>query len=156
MRRLGAIAAALVGATALGTWQLAVRTRTESPTVTASTPPTTTATESVAVPAPGSVPGAATVVTPVREARRARPEAGATYAEEIGRLRGVIAERSDELDPATVAVLQHSMATIDSAISQARAALARDPGSRFLNEQLNLSLQRKLGLLRTAALLPST
>ena len=48
-----------------------------------------------------------------------------------------------------------SIATIDSAIAEARRALEVDPASRFLSTQLNKALEKKLGLLRTAALLPS-
>lgn len=155
-RALGAIAAALVGITALGTWQLAMRSRPEAPSFAATPAPAVSAPESVVAPLAPDTPD-----TPVAQAaavreRQPRPEAGVTYATEIDRLSDVITQRSNELDPATVAILQRSMATIDSAITQARDALARDPGSRFLTQQLNHSLQRKLGLLRTAALLPST
>jgi len=78
-----------------------------------------------------------------------------TYDREIARLRAIIAERSAELDPRTVAVLDNSLKVIDDAISQSRAALAADPGSRFLNKQLDNALDKKLELLRTTALLPA-
>jgi hypothetical protein len=97
----------------------------------------------------------APAVTAVADAER-RPSAAATYTSEIQRLRSVMEERAEELDPATVAILMSSIATIDSAIAEARRALDRDPASRFLNQQLNKSLEQKLGLLRKAALLPST
>jgi len=44
---------------------------------------------------------------------------------------------------------------IDDAIAQSKAALAQDPASRFLNNQLNSALDKKLELLRTAAMLPN-
>jgi hypothetical protein len=87
--------------------------------------------------------------------RETRNSPRVTYDAEIASLRGILNERSEQLDPRTVAVLQSSIATIDSAISQARAALERDPRSRFLSTQLDKALEKKLGLLRTAALLPA-
>ena len=77
------------------------------------------------------------------------------YDREIAKLRVIVRERRSQLDPATIAVLEQSIAVIDSAITQSRAALARDPASGFLAGQLNYSLEMKVELLRTAALLPS-
>ena len=77
------------------------------------------------------------------------------YDQEIGKLRAIVKERRAQLDPGTVAVLEQSIAVIDSAIAQSRAALAKDPASGFLATQLNHSLEKKVELLRTAALLPS-
>lgn len=157
--RLGAIAAALVGVTAIGTWQVAMRQRNANegqPAVTASAPP-------ASIPSPESVPGvpvttsAGTAVTRVATVSPARPEAKVTLAEEIAKLRGVLTDRADDLDPTTIAILEASIATIDTAIAEAQAALTADPASQFLNQQLNKSLERKLGLLRKASLLsPST
>lgn len=81
--------------------------------------------------------------------------ADVTLAREIVQLRAILAERQLVLDSATVAVLEHSLSTIDRAIAEARTALERDPASPFLNEQLNRALEKKLGLLRTVALLPA-
>jgi hypothetical protein len=77
------------------------------------------------------------------------------YDQEISKLRAIVKERRSQLDPSTVAVLEQSIAVIDSAIAQSRAALAKDPASGFLATQLNHSLEKKVELLRTAALLPS-
>jgi anti-sigma factor RsiW len=77
------------------------------------------------------------------------------YGDEIRRLRGIVDQRRTELDPKTIAVIEHSLAVIDEAIAQSRAALARDPRSRFLNEQLTSALNKKVELLRTAAMLPA-
>jgi hypothetical protein len=82
-------------------------------------------------------------------------EAEPVYDREITKLRTIVRQRRAQLDPATVAVLEQSIAVIDSAIAQSRAALARDPASGFLATQLNHSLEKKVELLRTAALLPS-
>jgi hypothetical protein len=87
--------------------------------------------------------------TPVRDV-----PAVVTYDREIAALRGVLDLRRDDLDPATVAILSNSLVTIDRAIAEARAAVARDSASAFLNDQLHKALEKKLGLLRTVALLP--
>lgn len=98
----------------------------------------------------------AAVQTPasVVHTRRERPSAGAVYDSEISRLRDVLKERRAELDPRTVVAIEQSIGVIDGAIAQARAALAADPASRFLNHQLNSALGKKMELLRTAAMLP--
>ncbi len=56
---------------------------------------------------------------------------------------------------ATVLVIEQSLKIIDAAVRQSRAALARDPNSGFLADQLNHALDKKVELLRTVALLPS-
>lgn len=77
------------------------------------------------------------------------------YGDEIQRLQNIITERRNELDPATVSVIESSLKVIDAAVKQSRAALARDPRSGFLVDQLNSALDKKVELLRTVALLPS-
>ncbi|MGH7664195.1 MAG: anti-sigma factor family protein [Gemmatimonadaceae bacterium] len=79
----------------------------------------------------------------------------AAYAPEIDRLRTLLLERRDQLDSATVAVLERNLQVIDAAIADSRAALARDTASAFLMQQLNSTLDMKLDLLRIAALLPA-
>ncbi|MDB4891390.1 MAG: hypothetical protein JWL61_3245 [Gemmatimonadetes bacterium] len=88
-------------------------------------------------------------------ARPAMDAADPVFASEISKLRRIVRDRRDQLDPKTVAVLEQSIAVIDSAIAQSRAALTKDPASGFLATQLNHSLEKKVELLRTAALLPS-
>ncbi len=77
------------------------------------------------------------------------------YGDEIQRLQNIITERRNELDPATVTVIESSLKVIDAAVKQSRDALARDPRSGFLVDQLNSALDKKVELLRTVALLPS-
>ena len=84
-----------------------------------------------------------------------KKDAEPVYDQEIVKLRQIVRQRRSELDPNTVAVLEQSIAVIDSAIAQSRAALAKDPASGFLATQLNHSLEKKVELLRTAALLPA-
>lgn len=78
------------------------------------------------------------------------------YDGEIRRLQSALVERRTQLDPATVSIVEESLKLIDTAVRQARAALSRDPASGFLSGRLNNALEKKIELLRTAALLPST
>jgi hypothetical protein len=100
--------------------------------------------------APGAV-RPARLVSAVPLMRETEP----VYDREILKLRTIMKTRRSQLDPKTVAVLEQSISVIDSAIAQSRAALARDPASGFLANQLNHSLEKKVELLRTAALLPA-
>jgi hypothetical protein len=95
-------------------------------------------------------------VRAVSGARAAGSGAAATYDREIARLHQILEQRRGDVDPKTVAILEQSMKIIDEAIAQSRAALARDPRSNFLGKQLNSALDRKVELLRTAVLLPSS
>lgn len=74
---------------------------------------------------------------------------------EIDRLREVFARSRSQLDPRTAAIIEANLKVIDEAIAQSKAALAQDPASRFLNDQLKLAVDKKLELLRTAVALPS-
>ena len=78
-----------------------------------------------------------------------------TYSREIDRLRTIFARNRSQLDPRTAAIIEANLKVIDEAIAQSKAALAQDPASRFLNNQLNSALGKKLELLHTAALLPN-
>ena len=103
---------------------------------------------------PSSRP-ASPAVARLASAERATDAADPVFASEITKLRRIVRDRRAQLDPRTVAVLEQSIAVMDSAIAQSRAALAHDPASGFLATQLNHSLEKKVELLRTAALLPT-
>jgi anti-sigma factor RsiW len=83
-----------------------------------------------------------------------RPQSDAVYGREIEMLQNIVKQRQTQLDSSTVAVIQKNLEIIDTAIAQSRAALARDPASRMLNQQLTHALDKKVELLRTAAMLP--
>jgi hypothetical protein len=100
---------------------------------------------------PSEAPSHARLASAVPIMKDAEP----IYDREIVKLRKIVRERREQLDPRTIAVLEQSIAVIDSAIAQSRAALAQDPASGFLATQLNHSLEKKVELLRTAALLPA-
>lgn len=93
--------------------------------------------------------------TPVQAASLAASSDERTYDLEITRLRRIVATRRSRLDPYTVSVIERSLSVIDQAIAESRAALAKDPASGFLSEQLNNALDKKVQLLRTAAMLPA-
>lgn len=95
---------------------------------------------------------------------RALPATGATgatarlagfsdpaYDAAVADLEQVLEEGRDRLDPATVQVLEESLRTIDTAIEDARRALAADPANAQLNTYLAGTRQRKLNLLREAS-----
>jgi len=128
----GLAAAGLVAVTATVTYELTSRSAVQTATPVATRP---------AVDSP---------LTPV--ANRAIEQ---TYDAEITRLRVIVKQRSAQLDPATVAVLDKNLKVIDDAIAQCKDALRADPNSRFLIESLNEALDSKVQLLRKAATLPT-
>jgi len=83
-------------------------------------------------------------------------QSDAVYGKEIEMLQNIVKQRKTQLDSSTVAVIQKNLDIIDAAIAQSRAALARDPASRMLNQQLTHALDKKVELLRTAAMLPAS
>jgi anti-sigma factor RsiW len=78
----------------------------------------------------------------------------ADYAAPIRELNETLAQHRAQLDPATIAKVETSLAVIDSAIVEARHALAADPASLTLLDILSANYQRKLELLRRANELP--
>jgi anti-sigma factor RsiW len=78
------------------------------------------------------------------------------YGREIAALQRIVSQRKTQLDSSTVAIIEKNLKIIDAAIEQSRAALAKDPASMLLSEQLTHALDKKVELLRTAALLPAS
>ena len=86
------------------------------------------------------------------------PAAGATsveFAEQeydtaVRDLEQVLEAGRDRLDSATVRTIEQSIVRIDAAISEARAAIQRDPSSSYLSRQIAANMRRKLNLLRVA------
>ena len=78
------------------------------------------------------------------------------YGKEIAALQRIVSQRKTQLDSSTVAIIEKNLQIIDNAIEQSRAALAKDPASLLLSEQLTHALDKKVELLRTAALLPAS
>ena len=78
------------------------------------------------------------------------------YGKEIAMLQKIVSQRKTQLDSSTVAIIEKNLEIIDAAIAQSKAALAKDPASLLLSEQLTHALDKKVELLRTAALLPAS
>ncbi len=158
------LAAALVLAAALG-YRIARRGAPPSPQLAPASAPAVVARQPgpAGFPPAGAREGAATQAPARQAALAANRAAEATpaavqksYDAEIAGLRAVLDTRRSWLDTTTVAVIEKNLAVIDSAIDQCRAALARDPASRYLMQSLNQSLDTKVQLLRIAAGLPAS
>ncbi|HWL40791.1 MAG TPA: hypothetical protein VNO75_11195 [Gemmatimonadaceae bacterium] len=173
---LGAAAAALVVLTAGTTYLLTTRAVTPSgvPTIASVVPVTVTPLPGDAgvdsgIAAPASDPelagpdGSAPVDSRRRGASPAsgrstsglvsRTPAQAVYEKEIDMLQAIMTWRRAELDPATAATIEKNLKIIDDAIAESMAALQRDPASSMLSDQLTHTLDKKVELLRTAAML---
>jgi anti-sigma factor RsiW len=94
---------------------------------------------------------------PPASPRAAASPGGAGYAAYAGYeraasdLAATLEARRSALAPETVAKVEASLRVIDSAIAEARAALARDPGNQALVELLGVSYRQKLDVLHRAA-----
>lgn len=73
------------------------------------------------------------------------------YDEAVAELEAILATGRQVLAPGTILVLEESLAEIDEAIEDARAALQADPASPALNRALTNSMRKKLDVLRHAA-----
>jgi anti-sigma factor RsiW len=97
--------------------------------------------------------------TPARYATQTsadRAHSDLVYGREIDMLQRIVSQRRTQLDSSTVAIIERNLKIIDAAIEQSRAALAGDPASRMLDQQLTHALDKKVELLRTAAMLPAS
>ncbi|MDB4889265.1 MAG: hypothetical protein JWL61_1120 [Gemmatimonadetes bacterium] len=72
------------------------------------------------------------------------------YTRSVETLQRVLDERRDSLAPSTIATVEHSLRIADSAIAEARDALARDPANRALAALFASNYERKIDLLRRA------
>jgi anti-sigma factor RsiW len=181
---MGIAAAALIASTAGITYMLTANSLRPAQSVVAVTPsnparPTTGADSGVAVEssAPSPVDGGRATTQPnVAGSRVAgsegpprqripaqlvtqsseRAHSDVVYGREIEMLQNIVSRRRTQLDSSTVAIIERNLQIIDAAIAQSRAALARDPASQMLDQQLTHALDKKVELLRTAAMLPAS
>jgi hypothetical protein len=175
---MGVAAAALIMSTAGITYMLTVRTfRPAQSATVAQIAPASNRSQSNVGPlsrvspvstqaSPGDNSGTSTtpddvggVRIPARNVNQAaaanREQSDLIYGREIDMLQKIVSQRETQLDSSTVAIIRKNLQIIDAAIEQSRAALARDPASRMLDQQLTHALDKKVELLRTAAMLRS-
>jgi hypothetical protein len=148
-------AAALIAVGAGATYLLAVRPGvTTSPVASVATHAPTRGPDSLNTPSVAPVaPGAATV-SPVTLHKK-EMSATRVYDHEITLLDSLVRTRRESLDPKTVKIIEQNLKIIDKAIAESRAALAKDPRSPLLTNQLDNVLGSKVELLRTVAFLPT-
>jgi len=79
-----------------------------------------------------------------------------TYSATLSELREALNAQRSTLAPTTVRIVERSLATIDTAIAEARAALASDPANQALVEILSAHYERKVELLQRATELSSS
>jgi len=72
------------------------------------------------------------------------------YQATIADLESVLASQRDQLDPATIAIIEQNLAVIDAAIEEARAALENDPSRAYLYRHFDTTMNKKVELLRRA------
>jgi len=92
--------------------------------------------------------------TPAPEPRAAASSIAADYQMASDDLERVLHARLDRLSPTTAQTIRRSLAAIDEALAETRAALEQDPSSRDLLELLDSVYRQKLTLLRRANALP--
>ncbi|HJQ20578.1 MAG TPA: hypothetical protein VJ867_09540 [Gemmatimonadaceae bacterium] len=78
------------------------------------------------------------------------------YGGTIAELRSALESRRDALSPHTVRTVDRALTIIDSAIVEARAALAADPANQALMDILSAHYQREVDLLQRATELSSS
>jgi hypothetical protein len=98
--------------------------------------------------------------------QRATPDAGMmspavlavaqNYEPTLADLRRTLEQQRSTLSPATLQVIEKAVATCDTAIAEARAALASDPANQSLLQILSAQFEHKVELLQRATQLSST
>lgn len=102
-----------------------------------------------------SVPVASNTALPVPPAVEILPARLASeeqhFTESVDVLQRTLSERRRSLAPSTIATVEHSLRIADSAIAEARTALARDPANKDLAKLFASNYERKIDLLRRAS-----
>jgi hypothetical protein len=75
--------------------------------------------------------------------------------EDLNRLRAILAEGRERLDPRTVRTLEENLRIIEIAIAQSRRALETDPSDPYVRGHLTDTMRRKVELMHRAAVLAS-
>ena len=72
---------------------------------------------------------------------------------EIEKLKKLLNERREDIDPETLRALEESLGSIEAAVGEARRALEADPGNPYIQDHLVAMRERQLHLLRRAVAL---
>jgi hypothetical protein len=99
---------------------------------------------------------ARTAVTAANATALGTIQAEAQYAHEISTLERMMNAPNSGLDSATVQIVKRNLQLIDDAIAQSKAALAKDPASPLLYDQVTRAMGKKVELLRTMVSLSSS
>jgi hypothetical protein len=78
------------------------------------------------------------------------------YEPTLADLRRTLDQQRSTLSPATLQVIERAVATCDTAIAEARAALASDPANQALLQILSAQFEHKVELLQRATQLSSS
>ena len=107
--------------------------------------------------APARVPSGPSASSPIRptEFTTVRPTAEQSYDAAVADLEQVLREGRGRLDDRTLLIVEKNLATIDSAVAQARRAVEQDPANAYLNSYLAHTMRRKIDLLRQVVALAS-
>lgn len=84
-----------------------------------------------------------------------RDPAARDAVEDLNRLRRILTEGRDRLDPRTVHTLEENLRIIEIAIAQSRRALETDPNDPYVRGHLTETMKRKVELMHRAAVLAS-
>ena len=76
------------------------------------------------------------------------------YLTSVADLHALFLSERSALSPATVAIVERALATLDEALAEARRALIADPANRALSDRLESTYRHKVELLRRAAEFP--
>jgi hypothetical protein len=145
MPQLAAAAVLLMAVSGAAVWTL--RNGSRAPEGSVATAP-------VRAPATrGTLPGGS-AVRPT-EFTTVRPTAEQSYDAAVADLEQVLKEGRGRLDDRTLQIVQKNLATIDSAVTQARRAVEQDPANAYLNSYLAHTMRRKIDLLRQVVALTS-
>jgi hypothetical protein len=145
-------------ATTIATGTQRTATTVARPASTPTTAPTPAPRAGVPPVTPTTARPAAGVTTVTNDAHSAHSAAQTSefiYDQQIAALRQLVQTRRAQMNPRTAAIIEKNLRVIDAAIAESKAALAKDPANGFLAEQLDATLNTKLELLRTAAMLPT-
>jgi anti-sigma factor RsiW len=97
-----------------------------------------------------AAPVVATTQTPANRTPAAVRTVTNNYDAAVDQLEAVLQNNRDQLDTATVRVIEQNLAIIDRAILEARTALGQEPANPYLTKYLDEAMQRKVQLLRRA------